>query len=84
MRSNFYDLSFPELNNLVVSLKEPGYRAKQIWQGIYQNLWLEFNDFSNLPQPLREQLDKALHLEGLQEEDVLISSDGQTRKFLYR
>lgn len=84
MKSNFYDLSFPELNDLVVSFGEPSYRAMQIWQGIYQNLWPEFNDFTNLPKPFREQLDKALHLEGLQEEKVVTSSDGQTRKFLYR
>jgi len=84
MTVNLYDLSFAELEKLLQVLKQPAFRAKQIWQGIYQNLWKELADFSNLPLSLRDQISSQFTLGGLTLENELSSSDGQTHKYLYR
>ncbi|MBK8417298.1 MAG: 23S rRNA (adenine(2503)-C2)-methyltransferase, partial [Anaerolineales bacterium] len=34
-----YDLDFPELTKLLKEWKEPAYRAKQVWQGLYQHFY---------------------------------------------
>jgi 23S rRNA (adenine2503-C2)-methyltransferase len=34
-----YDLDLPELEEILAEWGEPAYRARQIWQGLYQQLW---------------------------------------------
>jgi len=65
MTANLYDLKFEELIELLQDLNQPTFRAKQIWQGIYQNLWTDLTDFSNLPLILRDQLSSQFNLGGL-------------------
>ena len=84
MTANLYDLKIEELSKLMVELKQPAFRAKQIWQGIYQNLWTDLADFSNLPLSLRDQISNRFNLGGFIVEKQLSSTDGQTQKFLYR
>jgi len=84
MAINLYDLSFEELKEVLQELNQPAFRAKQIWQGIYQNLWTDMADFSNLPLSLRDQLSSQYKLGGLTLEKKLSSTDGQTQKYLYR
>ena len=79
-----YDLSFEGLTELLQELNQPAFRAKQIWQGIYHNLWSDFEDFSNLPLSLREELSGQFTIGGLILEEKLSSTDGQTQKYLYR
>ena len=81
---NLYDLSFVELKKLLQELNQPAFRAKQIWQGVYQNLWTDLADFSNLPISLRDQISSQYNLGGLTLEKELSSTDGQTHKYLYR
>ncbi|RLC99405.1 MAG: 23S rRNA (adenine(2503)-C(2))-methyltransferase RlmN [Chloroflexota bacterium] len=84
MTANLYDLKFEELRELLQDLNQPTFRAKQIWQGIYQNLWTDLTDFSNLPLILRDQFSSQFNLGGLTLEKELSSTDGQTHKYLYR
>jgi len=84
MAANLYDLSFEALDNLLQDLNEPAFRAKQIWQGLYQNLWVDMTNFSNLPLSLRDQISSQFNIGGLILEKELISTDGQTHKYLYR
>jgi len=84
MAINLYDLSFEELKEVLQELNQPAFRAKQIWQGIYQNLWTDMADFSNLPLSLRDQLSSQYKLGVLTLEKKLSSTDGQTQKYLYR
>ncbi len=81
---SLYDLSRTEIQNLVMEIGEPGFRADQIWQGLYQQGWSDLMDFSTLPLELRNQIGRSYYLGGLEEERVLSSSDGFTRKYLYR
>jgi 23S rRNA (adenine2503-C2)-methyltransferase len=84
MSINLYDLDHSELEESLVSLGEPAYRAKQILQGLYQSLWTDLNEFSNLPLSLRKLLADKFHLAGLVEEKTVSSRDSHTRKTLYK
>jgi len=78
MAVDLYDLSFAELKKLLQELNQPAFRAKQIWQGIYKNLWADLADFSNLPLSLRDQISSQYNLGGLSLEKELSSTDGQS------
>jgi 23S rRNA (adenine2503-C2)-methyltransferase len=79
-----YDLELSDLKNLLADLGEPSYRADQIWQGLYKNLWNTPEEFTNLPKALREQLGQMLRFETLKPVSYLDSSDTQTRKTLFQ
>jgi 23S rRNA (adenine2503-C2)-methyltransferase len=81
---SLYNLQLEDIQQFLADLSEPGYRADQIWQGIYQSGWSDWAEFTTLPQELREELDRRYSLESLQQEKVLVSDDGFTRKYLYR
>jgi 23S rRNA (adenine2503-C2)-methyltransferase len=51
-----YDLSLEDLSALVASWSEPDYRTHQIWEGLYRNLWVSLDHFTNLPKNLRQKL----------------------------
>ena len=84
MTANLYDLNFEQLQVLLREFKQPGFRSKQIWQGMYQNLWTDLDDFSNLPISLRDQIASQYRLGGLTLAKELTSTDGQTIKYLYQ
>jgi len=79
-----YDLGLPALEELLASWGMPAYRARQIWEGIYQNLYATWNDFTNLPKDLRSRLDREFSLTPLEAAANLHSSDGQTHKTAFR
>jgi 23S rRNA (adenine2503-C2)-methyltransferase len=79
-----YDFSQPELEALITSWGEPSYRSRQIWQGLYQNLWKDPFQFTSIPIPLRERLDNSFSFSHLHPQVVLQSSDGQTEKTLFQ
>lgn len=51
-----YDLDLPELEGILGEWGEPAYRAMQIWQGLYRQLWEEPEQFTALPLRLRQKL----------------------------
>jgi 23S rRNA (adenine2503-C2)-methyltransferase len=79
-----YDLDFPTLTNLLKGWKEPAYRAKQVWQGLYQHFYNSADQFTNLPLSLREKLSANLDFTGMKPTLVQDSSDKQTRKTLFK
>ena len=79
-----YDLDHSGIKTLLAELGEPSYRADQIWQGLYKNLWNSPDEFTNLPKSLREQLGETLRFDALTPVKYLDSSDGQTRKTLFQ
>lgn len=84
LNPTLYDLSLPELSALLESWGEKSYRARQIWQGAYRNLWDAPEAFSNLPSALRTRLGEHLDFQALQPVTQLESRDGQTVKTLFR
>lgn len=79
-----YDLDLPALTELLLSWDEPSYRAKQIWQGLYQHLWNAPEQFTSLPKSLREKLAANLRWDALTPDLKLASSDKQTIKTLFK
>jgi 23S rRNA (adenine2503-C2)-methyltransferase len=79
-----YDFSQQELVERITGWGEPAYRARQIWQGLYQNLWNEPAQFTSLPLSLCKRLEDTFSFSHLQQQTVLQSSDGQTEKTLFR
>jgi 23S rRNA (adenine2503-C2)-methyltransferase len=78
-----YDLDFPALENLLKAWKEPAYRARQIWQGVYHHLYSSPEQFTNLPKSLREKLAGQVNFSPFKIKTYLESSDGFTRKTLF-
>ncbi len=78
-----YDFDFPELAARVKSWGVPKYRAEQIWDGLYKNLWLAPDEFTNLSKDLREKMGNLLNFNVLTPVDYRESKDGDTRKTLF-
>jgi 23S rRNA (adenine2503-C2)-methyltransferase len=78
-----YDLDLFSLTNLLKEWGEPAYRAKQIWQGLYQHLYNSPEQFTNLPKSLRAKLAENLTFSPFKVKTYLDSSDGYTRKTLF-
>jgi 23S rRNA (adenine2503-C2)-methyltransferase len=78
-----YDLDLPGLEKTVVDWGQPAYRARQIWQGLYQRYWQSPDEFTSLPKPLREKMAAEFDFSILNPVLKLDSSDHQTRKTLF-
>ncbi len=78
-----YDLDLPALTTQLKEWDEPAYRAKQIWQGLYQHLYDSPEQFTNLSKPLREKMAKHFIFSNFKVKTFQDSSDGHTRKTLF-
>jgi len=83
-RPLIYYLTLLELTVAMNELGHPAYRARQIWQGLYQQLWNDAGQFTSLPTALREQLAAAFRFESLTVQQTLQSIDGETVKTLFK
>lgn len=79
-----YDLDLLDLEAFIEALGQPGYRAHQIWQGLYQKLWASPQEFTMLSKDLRQQLEESFSFSHLTPATVLASKDKQTRKTLFK
>jgi 23S rRNA (adenine2503-C2)-methyltransferase len=79
-----YDLDYDELQALLKQWGEPAYRTKQIWQGLYQQLWDSPDKFTNLSKPLRDKLATEIRWQVLTPDTILQSNDGETVKTLFQ
>lgn len=77
-----YDLDLDSITKLLQGWDEPAYRAKQIWQGLYQHLYDSPEQFTNLSKSLREKLAEHVTFAPFNVKTYLDSSDGFTRKTL--
>jgi 23S rRNA (adenine2503-C2)-methyltransferase len=79
-----YDFGKSELTEILASWGETAFRVKQLWQGLYLQLWSSPNQFTNLPETLRGKLSETFAFSNLQPETTLSSRDGETVKTLFR
>ena len=79
-----YDLDLEKLAAQLNSWGEPAYRAKQIWEGLYLQLWSKPEDFTSLPKILRHKLAEFYSFGSLTEVERFFSTDQQTTKVLFR
>lgn len=78
------DQNLAQLEQHLLSLGEPSYRARQIWHWLYHNYATSFAEMTDLPRALRERLSHTLPLISLETVADLSSEDGQTHKKLFR
>ncbi len=79
-----YDLDLISLESALKEWNEPTYRAKQIWQGLYQHLYSTPEQFSNLPNSLRSKIAERFTFNPFTVKTYLDSSDRSTRKTLFQ
>ncbi len=77
------DLTYAQLQELLVSWGEPSFRAEQLWRWLYCSLAEDFQAMRNLPKKLRHRLSQATRLWTLRPLAESVSADGLTRKILF-
>lgn len=82
MKRLIYDLTYDQLKDWLVSLDEPAFRAKQVYDWLYVKRVQDFTEMTNLSKGLREQLAEHFSLAALREVTKQVSRDG-TIKFLF-
>ncbi|MCB8966668.1 MAG: 23S rRNA (adenine(2503)-C(2))-methyltransferase RlmN [Chloroflexota bacterium] len=83
-KTNLYDLSFADLIQFLADLGEPKFRAQQIWHWLYQGYAADVHEMTNLSKGLREKLATAVTIQPFVPVTTQHSSDGQTKKVLFR
>ena len=78
-----YDLSIDELREIVVTLGEKPFRAKQIYEWAFGKLAPSFDEMPGLPKTLRTALANRIEFSRLAPQIDLLSTDGWTRKILF-
>ena len=80
---NLYALTFAELTDFLAEHGEPGFRARQLWDWMYERRVGSFEAMTNLPRNTRLTLDESARLGELEMAARRISKDC-TEKRLYR
>jgi 23S rRNA (adenine2503-C2)-methyltransferase len=62
---------------------EPEFRANQIWQGIYKNLYSDWDEFTSLSKDLRNLLKRCFSLTSIIPILSIKSADNKTQKLLF-
>jgi 23S rRNA (adenine2503-C2)-methyltransferase len=83
IQPDFTSLTISDIEKLVASLGEPGYRVDQLLDWVYKRMAVSFNDMSDLPKSLRAQLKKRLVVHSLTLFQEAVSADG-TVKALFK
>ncbi len=81
MKTVLFSLNMPELEKFIIDLGEPKFRAKQIYDWLMRGA-PDFSVMKNIPEKLRNDLDKIAQTLPVTITKKLESSDGQTTKFL--
>lgn len=77
------DLTLEELEREMESLSEPAYRPRQVFHWLYKKGASGFEEFTDLPQSLRQKLGELFFIGNIELADHLQSRD-RTEKFLFR
>ncbi|GAB4528349.1 MAG: 23S rRNA (adenine(2503)-C(2))-methyltransferase RlmN [Anaerolineae bacterium] len=77
---NLYALTLDELTALFKDWGEPGFRAKQVWEWLYDKRVATFDAMTNLPTKLRERLAAETTLGGLELVTEQRSKDGTVKR----
>src|SRR4051812_37647549 len=72
-----------ELTEFVTGLGLPRYRADQIFRGIHERRLQDFDQMTDLPKALRDQMKQSSSIKTLDVDSKYVSSDG-TRRYLMK
>lgn len=76
-------LSFAGLESYIVSLGEPKFRAKQVYEWMFRGV-RSVDEMNNVPKSLREKLKEGADIEAAETVKVQVSKKDGTRKYLFR
>lgn len=78
----FFDFTLKQLSEELKGLNKESYRAKQLFQWVYQNRVEDFEQMTNVSKAFRAELPTKVHFSRPKPVQSLISVDG-TRKWLF-
>ena len=81
-KTDLLGLTLPEMQQWLVERGEAPFRAKQIYNWLYQRLVTGFQAMTNLPQALRDRLEQETSIGPMVVRSELHSKDDRTRKIL--
>jgi 23S rRNA (adenine2503-C2)-methyltransferase len=79
---HLYDMRLSEMEDWFRDMKEPSYRAKQLFGWLYQQRVTSFDDMTNLPKSLRQKLNERSRIVSAKEILRQVSKVDGTVKFL--
>lgn len=82
-RIDIKSLNLTELTELLLSMGEKGFRAKQIYQWLHVKQVDSFSEMTNIGKNLLQKLEETCELVTLKKEAVQISKEDGTRKYLF-
>ena len=82
LKTDILAFTLPQLQAWLGERGEASFRAKQIYQWLYQKLVTDFSQMTNLPQALRERLAQEASIGPMIVRSELHSKDDRTRKIL--
>ncbi len=83
MKQAILGLTLPQLQELIATLGQPSYRAKQVAEWIYRRRATSFEEMTNLPKDLRQALQATYRVGRSEPIARQVSRDG-TEKYLFR
>ena len=84
IRKDLKNFTLSELTEEFQALGEKKFRAKQVYEWIHQKLVDDVDAMTNLSGAFREQLKNGYTMTHLEIEDLQISKEDGTRKYLFR
>jgi len=82
-KKNLLNLSYDELTKEITSIKEPEYRAGQIFISLHKKNINSIKDISDIPLQLREKLAESYFIPLLKNIKITDSEQTVTKKFLF-
>lgn len=83
-KPSIYDAALTDLTGVLDGWGYPAYRARQVWEWLYQHKVESFEAMTTLPGALRDRLAAEWRIGSLELEAEIHSTDGQTVKRLWR
>src|SRR5260221_2973123 len=80
---HFYDYTHEELTGLLTEWGAPRHTGDQVYQWLYKKKAKSFEDMTDLPKTLREELSNKAGLSGLKLHTKQVSQDG-TAQYLWQ
>jgi 23S rRNA (adenine2503-C2)-methyltransferase len=81
-KKNVLDFDIEQLKSVITGLGEPAYRAKQVWEWVYNGVEC-FDEMTNLPKTFRDLLSRHLYIGNIRITKKLASDKNGTVKYLF-
>lgn len=84
MYSDIKSMSLEEITEVITKLSLPKFRAKQIYTWLQVNGAMHYDEMTNLPKTLRDELSKTYPIRGCEIEKKQVSQLDGTVKYLFK